>query len=279
MYPLLTGRLRVDSVTIAIADLPPRLDGVRLVQLSDFHYDGMRLSETLLDEAIATSNRIEPDLTFLTGDFVTHDTRPIHRLARCLKRLKASRGVYAVLGNHDYYYPHSCATITRALAEIGIRVLCNEIVYPLGSELAIVGFPDLFSRQFYPDPVMDSIPEHLPRIVLSHNPDTAELLQNWRVDLQLSGHTHGGQIVLPKIGPLPGWMQQTRPKLPPFLRWLIPFKSDCRKVFRHWEWASGLHRVGRNTLYVNRGLGTYFPGRFNCPPELTLMTLIRENQS
>jgi len=276
MHPLFVSKLKVDSLEIAIADLPPHLEGTRLVQLSDFHYDGVRLSDTLLDEAIAASNRLEPDLIFLTGDFVTRDTQPVHRLVRHLKHLETRAGIYAVLGNHDNHYPHSISEITAALTQIGIRVLCNEIVYPLGSELAIVGFPDLFSKKFYPESVMKSIPETLPRIVLSHNPDTAALLQPWRVDLQLSGHTHGGQIVLPLIGALPGFLQKIRRKLHRRLRWLIPFRSGCLKIFKHWEWASGLHPVGDNTLYVNRGLGTYFPGRLNCPPELTFITLTRK---
>ena len=273
MHRLLTGSLRVEYPTLAIANLPASLDGIRLVQLSDLHYDGLRLSDRLLAEAIAETNQADPHLILLTGDYVTDDPKPVHRLVWHLKLLRSRAGVYAVLGNHDYHYPHSQEIITEALTKIGIQVLSNRVAYPLGSRLAIVGLPDIYSGDFNPESVMDSVDKMTPRIVLSHSPDTAELLKKWRVDLQLSGHTHGGQIVLPGIGPLPGWMREVQSQLPPPLRFLVPLKTNCRKMFKHWEWASGLHSVGSNCLYVNRGLGTYPPGRFNCPPEVTIITL------
>ncbi|MGL5083938.1 MAG: metallophosphoesterase [Microcoleaceae cyanobacterium] len=273
MHRFLTGPLKLDSLTLQVANLPFALDGTRLVQLSDFHYDGLRLSEELLVEAIAVTNQAEPDLILLTGDFVTHDPNPIDRLAIHFKSLQSRRGIYAVLGNHDYHYPDSKKIIVNALKQVGIQVLFNEVVYPLGSGLALVGLPDLFSGEFQPKDVMESVAENIPRIVLSHNPDTADALQKWRVDLQLSGHTHGGQIVLPGIGALPGWLRKVKKTLPKSLGFLVPIKSSCGKMFKHWEWASGLHQVGSNSLYVNRGLGTYFPGRWNCPPEVTIITL------
>ncbi|ERT05728.1 calcineurin-like phosphoesterase family protein [Lyngbya aestuarii BL J] len=273
MHRLLTGSLRVEYLTLAIANLPASLDGIRLVQLSDLHYDGMRLSDRLLAEAIAETNHAKPDLIFLTGDYVTDDPKPIHRLVWHLKLLRSQAGIYAVLGNHDYHYPDSQGMITEAFTKIGIQVLSNQVVYPLGYQLAVIGLPDIYSGQFNPESVMDLVDQMTPRIVLSHSPDTAELLKKWRIDLQLSGHTHGGQIVLPGIGPLPGWMQEVQRQLPQSLKFLVPLKSGCKKVFKHWEWASGLHSVGANFLYVNRGLGTYPPGRFNCPPEVTVITL------
>ena len=108
---------------------------------------------------------------------------------------------------------------------------------------------------------------------LSHNPDTAKVLQKWRVDLQLSGHTHGGQIRLPFLGPLPQFQKPIRRLIPKFLRPVVPFMAECHKIVECWEWSQGLHQVGNNYLYVNRGLGTYFPGRLFCPPEVTVITL------
>ncbi len=274
MHRLFTGKLRVEHLTIPIANLPANLSGTKLVQLTDFHYDGVRLSESLLAEAIAAANEAEADLIFLTGDFITLEIEPIHDLVQRLKNLQSRMGIYAVLGNHDHYLPGAKIEVANALNNAGMRVLYNEAVYPLGPELALVGFADFWSGDFQPEPVMKSVNESIPRIVLSHNPDTAEKLQKYRIDLQLSGHTHGGQIVIPGIGPLYAWLKKISHAIPQIVRNLIPYLSIGDRVVSHWEWASGLHPVGNNLLYVNRGLGTYAPGRLFCPPEVTVITLV-----
>ncbi|MEH2089110.1 metallophosphoesterase [Nostoc sp.] len=275
MHWLFTGHLRVDKITVKIAELPASLQGTTLVQLSDFHYDGLRLSEEMLEKAIALTNEAEPDLILLTGDYVTDDPTPIHQLVLRLKHLQSRCGIYAVLGNHDIYYSHSKVEVTQALTSIGVHVLWNEIAYPLGKELPLVGLADYWSREFYPAPVMNQLDSMTPRIVLSHNPDTAKILQQWRVDLQLSGHTHGGHIVIPGIGPLVLYYKKLLKQIPKKLRrWVTFLLGDCSKVVRYWEWAQGFHKVEENQLYVNRGLGTYKPGRLFCPPEVTVITLI-----
>lgn len=277
MYSLLAGSLSTETLTLPIQGLPKSLRGLKLVQLSDFHFDGLRLSERLLEEAIAVSNQVEPDLVLLTGDYVTDDPAPIHDLASRLKALQSRVGTYAVLGNHDlcYHYPTGKTRITEALTEAGIQVLWNQVIYPLGSEIALVGLADFWSRQFNPASVMTQIEPELPRIVLSHNPDSAEVLQQWRVDLQLSGHTHGGQVVIPGLGPAGVRLQQLNRKIPqPFQRWMSLLIQECDEIVQHWEWSEGLHQVGTNLLYVNRGLGTYFPGRLFCQPEVTVITLV-----
>ena len=275
MHKLLSGSLRTEAITIAIPQLPPQLQNIRFVQLSDLHYDGLRLSEQMLTEAIETSNALQPDLVVLTGDYVTDDPTPIHALADRLQRLESRLGIYAVLGNHDLELPQSRTEVTTALTRAGIRVLWNEIAYPLGQQLPIVGLADFWSREFNPALVLSQLHPETPRIVLSHNPDSAAKLQPWRVDLQLSGHTHGGQIALPGFGPFPTGYQRLRRYVPKtWRRWIPYMKEDCYKVLQHWEWAQGLHQVGSNLLYVNRGLGTYPPGRLFCPPELTVITIV-----
>lgn len=275
MHKLLSGSLRTEAITIAIPQLPRSLHNTRLVQLSDLHYDGLRLSEEMLTEAIETSNALQPDLVVLTGDYVTDDPTPIHALADRLQRLHSLKGIYAILGNHDLEQPQSKTEVTTALTRAGIHVLWNEIAYPLGQELPIVGLADFWSREFNPAAVLNQLDPETPRIVLSHNPDSAAKLKSWRVDLQLSGHTHGGQIALPGFGPFPTGYQRLRRHVPKTWRKWIPYmKEDCFKVVKHWEWAQGLHQVGSNLLYVNRGLGTYPPGRLFCPPELTIITLV-----
>lgn len=275
MHRILSGALSIEKLTVVIANLPVSLQGTKIVQLSDLHYDGLRLSEKMLEQAISVANEAEADLIVLTGDYVTDDPSPIHQLVLRLKSLQSRAGVYAVLGNHDLYHRNSKAEITQALTGVGIHVLWNQIAYPLGQQLPIVGLADYWSKEFEIKPVMSQLDADTPRIVLSHNPDTAELLKKWRVDLQLSGHTHGGQIMLPGIGPAITLYKSFRRKLSKSARRRMPFmQKDCAKVVRHWEWAQGYHHVGNNQLYVNRGLGTYFPGRLFCPPEVTIITLI-----
>ncbi|OUL22029.1 metallophosphoesterase [Nostoc sp. 106C] len=276
MHWLLSGPLSTQQLTVKIADLPASLHGKKLVQMSDFHYDGLRLSEAMLEKAIAVSNQAEPDLVLLTGDYVTTTPKPIHDLALRLKNLRSRAGIYAVLGNHDICYKHSRTEITNALNKIGVHVLWNEIAYPLGKELPLVGLADRYSKEFNPVAVMNQLNVATPRIVLSHNPDTAEILQAWRVDLQLSGHTHGGQIVIPGLGPGVLYYRKLVQKIPRKLRRRIPYLKNDFSFIRHWEWAQGLHQVGKNQLYINRGLGTYLPGRLFCPPEVTLITLQSE---
>ncbi|MBX9258386.1 metallophosphoesterase [Desmonostoc muscorum CCALA 125] len=273
MHCLLSGPLSTEKLTVKIAGLPAPLQGKKLVQLSDFHYDGLRLSEGMLEKAIAVSNQAEPDLVLLTGDYVTDDPQPIHQLILRLKHLQSRCGIYAILGNHDIHYKHAKTEVTEALTSIGIQVLWNEIAYPLGKELPLVGLADTWSREFNPGLVMNRLNPDTPCIVLSHNPDTAEILQAWRVDLQLSGHTHGGQIVIPGIGPAALVYSKITKKIPLKVRRRARFLEENVSVVSHWEWAQGYHRVGKNQLYVNRGLGTYLPGRLFCRPEVTIITL------
>ncbi len=269
-----TGPLTVERLQVAIADLPLRLRGLRIIQLSDFHYDGVQLSSEMLEEAIAIANQQSPDLVCLTGDYVTTEPEPAYRLATQLKAIRSTYGTYAVLGNHDLLRSRSKAVITQALTQAGIRVLWNERVYPAGPGLVLVGLPDFRSRRFHPEKVLDDLDPQMPRLVLSHNPDSAAVLKRWRVDLQLSGHTHGGQICIPGIGPLPKVIIKSMQQLPHKVQRRVKLVRSFSRILDHWEWSEGFHRVGQNQLYVNRGLGTYPPGRLFCPPEITVITLI-----
>jgi predicted MPP superfamily phosphohydrolase len=273
MHKLLTGSLSTEKLTVKIPNLPLSLAGLKLVQMSDFHYDNDLLSEKMLTEAIAVSNATKPDLVILTGDYVNTIAKPIHQLALRLKNLESRYGVYAILGNHDIYYPTSKSEITNALTNVGINVLWNQIAYPVGEKLPLVGLADFYAKEFNPEAIMNKLDSTTPRIVLSHHPDTAEILKKWRVDLQLSGHSHGGQIVIPGLGPAMIYYAKIVKKIPKKIRRKLPFLRKTHSILRHWQWSQGLHKVGNNQLYVNRGLGTYFPGRLFCPPEVTIIIL------
>lgn len=270
---IITEPIKVEKIAIAVKNLPPHLSGTKIVQLSDLHYDGISLSTSTLNQAIALSNEVNPDLVVITGDFVTDNPEPIIELASYLSQLQSKYGVYGCLGNHDLIPGDAKQKIIDALATIRLKILWNEVVYPLGDGLAIAGLADFWSKKFKPAPVLESIPSDIPRIVLSHNPDSAKILKQWRVDLQLSGHTHGGQIVIPNYGPIASILPKIRRRIPRPLRNYLPYIKDCAKVTKHWNWSEGWHQVEKNQLYINRGLGSYRPGRFNCPPEVTVITL------
>jgi uncharacterized protein len=282
MHRLWPGSLSIDRITVQIADLPPHLHGMTIVQMSDFHYGldygsgiggGGMLPDALLEAAIVATNQAHPDLIVLTGDFVCHRPDPIYTLAKKLQALRSRYGTLAVLGNHDLITRSSRAEITDALTKAEIQVLWNQVVYPCGPGLAIVGLPDFWAKDFQPSGLFSSLPDTIPRLVLSHNPDSAAVLQQWRADLQFSGHTHGGQIVIPGIGNMSAIVSQQYDKLPTWVKTAFPMLRACQRVVKNWDWVSGLHQIGNNHLYVNRGLGTYPPGRLFCPPEVTVVTL------
>lgn len=274
MPPIIfTEPLKIERINIAIADLANHLVGTKIIQLSDLHYDGIRLSDTLLEKAIAFCNQEKADLIVITGDLITDTPQPISRLATQLQKLKSQFGIYGCLGNHDSSFPGLSEKLIFALKKVGVTILVNEVAYPLGSEIALVGLADWRSHNFHTNLILSQLEPSLPRLVLSHNPDSAKNLAQYRVDLQLSGHTHGGQAVIPGYGPVPAILQQIRQNTPNCLSKHIPYLRKCAFVVKNWQWSEGWHQIGTNQLYVNRGLGTYFPGRFRCPPEITVITL------
>ena len=270
---IISEPIKIETMAIAIRNLPSHLSGIKIVQLSDLHFDGIRLTTSTLEQAISFCNSANPDLVVITGDFVTDNPKPITELASYLQQLKSKHGIYGCLGNHDLIPAGAGQKIIDALDAARIKILWNEVAYPFGDGLALVGLPDFWSPEFKPAPVLESIPADISRLVLSHNPDSAKILQQWRVDLQLSGHTHGGQIVIPNYGPIVSLLPEIRKRVPRSIRNRLPYIKDCAKVTKNWNWSEGWHQVGKNQLYINRGLGSYLPGRMNCPPEVTVITL------
>jgi predicted MPP superfamily phosphohydrolase len=240
--------LSLERRTLAIPQLPAAFEGFRIVQLSDLH-----LNPTPLDHirrAVEAANQLKPDLVVVTGDFVYHAAEDIFDLAPVVAQLNAAHGVYTVLGNHDLWT--NTAIVQQGLAESHIPLLLNRGV-PLtrgASTLYLAGVDDAWSGQPDYGAAMSACPTDAPTIMLLHEPDFADTTANDpRMVLQLSGHSHGGQVRLPFIGAI---------ALPPY-----------GKKYQH-----GLYQVQKMWLYTNRGIGSITPAvRFNCPPEITEITL------
>jgi len=244
---------------IFLRRLPGSFDRMTIVQLSDFHYDPY-FSIRPIEAAVRISNELSPDLVVLTGDFVTAPefttvksarkaAQPAAPCAQLLSSLRARSGVFAALGNHDE--STDARTVTRMLSEVGFQVLRNTAVALErgGQRLWLAGVGDVLKRRADLDLTLAAVPAAEPVVLLAHEPDFADTVVRYPVDLQLSGHSHGGQVCLPLLGPL-----------------YLP------KMGR--KYPSGLRQLGSLVLYTNVGIGTIlFPTRWNCPPEVTLITL------
>ena len=247
----------VRRVEISLARLPAAFDGMIIAQLSDLHYHPY-FSAGVIRKAVELVLQSNADVLALTGDFVTLpefrevDPDAAKAAVPCavlLKPLRPKLGVYAVLGNHDSYTDP--AYVTEALTDIGIKVLQNE-AFPVerdGHRIWIAGVQDVLAGFADLDMALERIPREEAVVLLAHEPDFADEVAKHPVDLQLSGHSHGGQIRLPLLPP---------PVLPRLGR----------------KYPMGLRTVGRMALYTNIGIGTIgVPIRVLAPPEVTFLTL------
>jgi predicted MPP superfamily phosphohydrolase len=235
---------------------PERLNGFTLAVLSDFHYDPY-FSIHPLRAAIPMVNRLHPDLIALAGDFVSvppvGDERKgalaAEPCARLLRQITAPHGLWAVMGNHDD--GTDPAHVTRALQAENIHVLANQSqpIEQDGARFWLAGVNDVISGTADLSQTMRGIPAGEPVVLLAHEPDFADEASQFPIDLQLSGHSHGGQIRIPFLPPL-----------------YLP------ELAKKYIW--GTYHVGPLTLHTSAGLGTVgVPMRLNCPPEITLLTL------
>ncbi len=253
------ARHEIDTThrSIPIRNLPSAFLGLRIAQLSDIHLDEYT-EPYFLEEVVKHVNSLAPDVVLLTGDFVTRGSLTFvaanHAAQRCAGILQTllCPERYAVLGNHDVTV--GAALVTSALQSHGVPVLRNRFVTLTrgGDSLYLGGTADPGTD--LPDLNL-AIPKRAsgPVILMAHAPDFADIVvahpRGANVDLMLSGHSHGGQIKLPLIGPM---------VLPPMGR----------------KYAEGPYQLGPMQLYVNRGIGTVgLPFRLNCPPEISVFTL------
>ncbi len=261
------GTLKIEYVRLTVKGLDRPL---RVAQLTDIHWDhrGTVRWQTIA-EAIDLINREHVDLVALTGDFVSKATAPIHELAPALGKIQSKEGIFAVLGNHDNVLADSNRIITRALTQANITVLENRWTEVAG--LAIAGTGDLWGGPYEPERIFTSLRGRKPTLLLAHNPDGFWALREKRIDVQLSGHTHGGQV---RIGP---WTVLSSSELFwPQLAKVVGERrlSDIfpRKITHTQSWA-GRFQQGDNQLYVSRGLGRFLRLSIGCPPEVTFFEL------
>ena len=243
---------------IALRRWPAGLDGFTIALLSDFHYDPY-FSVHPINAAVDIVNGLRPQLIVLTGDFVSAPLFGDERrgadaaepCAQLLKRMHAPFGSWAVMGNHDSATnPHR---VTAALRAEGIQVLANQSV-PVennGTRFWLAGVDDILGRTADLHKTLHNIPPGEATVLLAHEPDYADYVRRYPVDLQLSGHSHGGQVRIPFVHPL--------------------YLPEMAK-----KYILGQYQIGGLTLYTNPGLGTVgVPVRWNCPPEITFLTLRR----
>lgn len=252
-------RIQARRYRIPIRGLPDTLDGLRIVQLSDTHY-GPFVTLNYLREVIRQANAEMPDVVVLTGDYVHQSPMAIRAGIEIFGELRARHATVAVLGNHDHW---EGADACRAeFQKLGIPMLDNRrrffardgfVPAPNGECLCLAGVGDLWEDEVLIARTLADVPQEMPRIVLSHNPDVAEVApRDERIDLMLSGHTHGGQVWLPGFG---------TPKVPSFYGQ---------------KYAGGLVEAPTCQVIVSRGVGmAILPVRFFVPPEFSVITLSR----
>jgi uncharacterized protein len=268
-YGFAAGRLRytVERIDVPVTNLPPELDGLRIAQLSDIHIgDYMPPSE--IRRAVDMANDLRPDISFVTGDFVSSEGDPLDVCIDELSRLRAPLGVWGCNGNHEIYAGVE-DDAERLFGEKGMRLLraSSAIVEHNGGRFNLIGVDyqrDHMTSGERTGPMLAEI-EHLvrrdmPNVLLSHNPNSFRRAADLGIELSLAGHTHGGQV---KVEIVDHSVSPAR-LITPFVAGLYRLPMD----------GNGSSRAA--SLYVNRGLGTFgFPVRIGVPPEITLLTLRR----
>lgn len=255
---------------IKIENLPQEIKGTTITLVCDIH-SGPYMKEDLMREYVDVINNLKSDFIMIPGDITNSNKIEVTPFVNAFKNLKADKGIYASLGNHDYF--SDANYVAHVISnESPIKMLRNDsdIINIGGKDLCIIGIEDTRqSGAAYDTILMNYLEETLkktqskvsaknldyttiPKIALFHKPYMFESLKDKNLDLTLSGHTHGGQVVLAKFGSMN-----------------ISFAGAVSK------YISGLYEIGKSKMYVSRGIGSVaLPIRFNCPPEITKITLV-----
>lgn len=252
-YPVFIERYIVltNTYRIPVPNLPKAFAGSRIVHLSDLHY-GPLVPLGLIQNVISRANLLKPDLIVCTGDYVheRNAARQIDQVWPVLSQLCAPLGVYSVLGNHDHWADTNRSDYWLKRSRQDLRHKAVRIERE-GQRLWMAGAGDLWEDHKSLDALLAEVPDCECRIVLAHNPDTADTRYSCRVDLMVCGHTHGGQVDIPFIG---------TPVLP----------------VRNKDYSSGIKRSPRGCkVFISKGIGwSIYPIRFNCFPEIAVLELV-----
>ena len=249
------GLVKVESISLKLKRLSPGFSGIRIAQVSDIHMGGWMNAERL-QNVVDLVFAQKPDLLLFTGDFLIghgfddDSEQAVHDLVTVLLSLTASTPSFGILGNHDYWTNPNA--VRGMLHACNIMELTNKVfTLHRGKEiLHICGVDDVWEGDVRLEHVLGQITDDGAAILMAHEPDFADTTAaTGRFDLQVSGHSHGGQVVIPLIGPP-----------------ILPYLGQ--------KYPAGLYQIGKMYQYTNRGVGVgRIPIRFNCPPEITLFTL------
>ncbi|MGD9561770.1 MAG: metallophosphoesterase [Pyrinomonadaceae bacterium] len=238
--------LSLERVTVTLGRLPKKLDGFKIIHLSDIHHSPFTSFDHIA-RTVKIANRLKPDMFVLTGDYVSHESGYIRPVADLMGGLQAEFGTHACLGNHDHWTDPEL--VTKAFRNVGINMMINEGLrfearggsfWMAGVDDHMVGKTDLAAalKGSYPDEM---------KLLLAHNPIIFRRSVRAGVDLTLSGHTHGGQVRV---------------------------RDKRRRLIRRRKLSNGLHQRKDSQIYITRGIGTVvLPVRYQCPPEITLLEL------
>lgn len=243
--------IQLTQHTLVVPNLPEAAEGLRVIHLTDLHRDSLT-QDRVIREAVKIAGASCPDLIVLTGDYVSHCPEDVAPVAELLKPLNAPLGVYGILGNHDFRAGQS--RMRTALQGVGVTML-DDRMERLPCGLTLVGMTDDIEGDGIQGRAFEGVAEDEAVLALIHNPTDAERFAE-KSCVAVSGHTHGGQVVVPFL-----------------TAWKL--RNIHAKRYR-----AGFYRVGKVTLYVNRGVGNVgVPFRFGAKPEVALFTLTRKEET
>jgi uncharacterized protein len=245
--------LAIKTIDVSISGLNPVFEGYKIVQLTDLHARSAVMDRQQLEKVANLASQQQPDLIALTGDYITNQSEKAEEmLTNAFGKLQAKDGIVAIMGNHEHGYGVDILPIERALWQNNIMLLNNAVhsIDRSGNKLNIAGVDDVWFKLANLPKTIAQLPGTGTNILLAHEPDFADTSAATNLfGLQLSGHSHGGQIVLPFVPRVtPTWSK---------------------------KYINGLYQIGGMQLYVSPGVGTTGPpkARFNCRPEISVIVL------